>query len=302
MNVFRRPLAALLALGLLVGCASARESGRTPLEGDRGGVRVAVFADDDARSRGELLGEPISGVLERRSGDAWEPVFRSLEPSWAVVGLEPGEYRVRFDLTLDPAGQPKDLERPVRERVEVARGEIVEVELVLDHVSPAMVAAGAAAIVVAAVLLHEWLDDVDLPAPPPPPSWALEAAFWVTLDLITAAPTEWAPTVRPPQVTSHFPRAGETVEPGRVQVVFTLSEPLDATRLEPGSIVVEDEDGVEVPGAARWDPERWWLVWEPEDSLAPDSRFHVRLAAEEIADLTGQEIAGATGFEFETAP
>ena len=302
MNAFRRPIAGLLSLGLLVGCATARESGRTPLDGDRGGVRVAVFADDDARARGELLREPISGVLERRTGETWEPVFRSLDPSWAVVGLEPGRYRVRFDLTLDPSGQPEDLERPVREAVDVTPGEIVEVELVLDHVSPAMIAAGAAAIVVAAVLLHEWLDDVDLPTPPPPPSWALEAAFWVTLDLVSAPPAVWAPTVRPPQVTSHFPRAGETVEPGRVRVVFTLSEPLDAERLGSDSVVVEDEEGLLVPGVVRWDPDRWWLVWEPEADLAPGAIYRARLATGSVTDDTGQEVAGATGFEFETAP
>lgn len=301
MNAIRRSTAALLATVLLSSCATMRESGRTPIEGDRGGVRVAVYADDDARAAGRLIGEPISGVLERREAGGWKPVFRSLDSSWAVVGLEPGHYRVRFDLTLDESGQPEDLERPVREEVDVRSGEIVEVELLLDHVSPAMVAAGAAAVVVAAVLLHEWLGDLDLPEPPLPPSWALEAAFWVTLDL-ASEPAVWVPRQRAPQITSHFPRAEEVVGPGTVRVVFALSEPIDAQRLTPDAIRVETEEGVEIPGRASWDPGRWWLVWEPDEELPAGTRLHATLLTDVVADTTGLELAGPTGFEFETAP
>jgi len=299
----RRLTAAALTALLVAGCATLHESGRTPIGGDRGAVRVAVFPDDDARGAGRLLGEPIAGVLERHlRGNQWKPVFRSLEPSWAVAGLEPGRYRVRFDLTLDGRGQPEDLERPVRREVDVRAGEAVDVELILDHVSPAMVAAGAVAVVVAAVLLHEWLDDHDLPTPPlPPPSWALDAAFWITLDA-TSRPAGWMPQERAPQVTSHFPRAGEVVEPGRVRVVFVLSEPLDAGRLTADAIVVEDENGDLLPGRVRWDAKQWWLIWEPNGPLPPGRRLRATLRVDSIADATGIALAGPTGFDFETAP
>jgi hypothetical protein len=297
----QRPLAALLAGLLLASCATVREAGRTPIAGELGAVRVAVFADDDARGAGRLLGEPIAAVLERREKGRWQPVFRSLEPSWAVAGLEPGSYRVRFDLTLDERGRPEDLERPVRRTVDVRRGEAVDVELVLDHVSPAMVAAGAAAIVVAAVLLHEWLDDHDLPRPPPPPAWAFDAAFWITLDA-TSRPREWVPQERAPQVTSHFPRAGETVAADRVRVVFVLSEPIDGERLGDDAVAVTSEDGEELPGRVRWDATRWWIVWEPAAPLPPGRRLRASLRPGAVADATGRELAGPTGFDFDTAP
>jgi len=296
------PVAALLAALLLAGCATVREAGRSPIEGDGGAIRVAVYADDDTRAAGRLLGEPIAGVLERRVRSSWQPVFRSLEPSWAVAGLEPGRYRVRFDLTLDEGGQPEDLERPVRREVTVHAGEAVDVELLLDHVSTGMVVAGVAAVVVAAILLDEWLDDLDLPRPPlPPPSWGLDVAFWVTLES-QEAPRAWTPSRGAPQITSHFPRAGSTVDADRARVIFVVSEPIDAKLLVDGDVVVTTDEGLEIPGRLRWDAAQWWLVWEPEAELPRGQRFHVALRAEAIADATGLRLAGSTGFEFDTAP
>ncbi|HLF55674.1 MAG TPA: Ig-like domain-containing protein [Thermoanaerobaculia bacterium] len=301
MSLLRRSSSALLAFALLASCATMREAGRSPIEGDRGAVRIAVFADDDTHAAGRLLGEPIAGALEWRDGKRWLPVFHSLEPSWSVAGLEPGSYRVRFELTLDETGQPEDLERPVVRELDVRAGEAVDVELVLDHVSPAMVAAGAAAILVAAVLLHEWLDDLDLPNPPlPPPSWAIETAFWVTLDL-TSDSAVWVPRAHAPQITSHFPRAGAIVAPEAVRVIFVLSEPIDPRRLIPDAVVVETEDGAEIPGRVHWDQKQWWLIWEPDSDLPAGTRFIVTLRAGAIADSAGLELAGPTGFEFATS-
>jgi len=302
MRRFRPPVVALLAALLVAGCATMREAGRTPIAGDTGAIRVAVYADDDARAGGRLLGEPIAGVLERRVRSSWEPVFRSIEPSWAVAGLEPGRYRVRFDLTLDEGGQPEDLERPVRREIKVQAGEAVDVELLLDHVSTGMVVAGVAAVVVAAILMDEWLDDLDLPRPPlPPPSWGLDVAFWITLES-QEAPRAWSPNRGAPQITSHFPRAGSTVDADRARVIFVLSEPIDAELLIDGDVVVETDDGIEIPGRVSWDAAQWWLVWEPESELPRDRRFHVTLRAADIADATGLRLAGPTGFEFDTAP
>lgn len=298
----KRAFAAALAAALFTSCATMREAGRTPIDGELGAVRVAVFTDDDARAAGRLLGEPIAGVLERREKGRWQPVFRSLEPSWAVAGLEPGRYRVRFDLTLDEHGQPDDLERPVKSAIDVRRGEAVDVELVLDHVSPAMVAAGAVAVVVAAVVLHEWLDHHDLPRPPlPPPSWALDAAFWITLDATSRART-WVPRAQALQVTSHFPRAAEIVAAGRVRVVFVLSEPIEGARLGDDAVVVITDAGDEIPGRARWDAAHWWIVWEPERALPPGRRLRATLRHDAVVQATGLELAGPTGFDFETAP
>lgn len=293
---------AVPALLLLLGCASAREAGRHPGEDpESGGVQVAIFADDDAREAGSTLAEPVSGVLERREGRSWVPLFRSLESSWAIAGLEPGRYRVRFDSRLDDRGQPEALERPLIEEVRVAAGEVVDVEVVLDHVSPAMVAAGAAAVIVAAVLLHEWLGDLDLPTPPPPPAWALDAAFWITVDL-AAQPRSWIPRDRAPQVTSHFPRQDERIAAASVRVVFALSEPIDPARGFADAIRVTTADGRELAGRVDWVEESWWLTWEPERDLPRDSVIDVTLLPESVVDRVGAPIRRSVHFSFRTTP
>ena len=96
MRAIRRKTAALLAAALVLGCASARERGHRPSSDGAGGVHVAVFADDDAREAGALHAGAVAGVLERREGDAWRPLFHSLESSWTVAGLAPGDYRLEL--------------------------------------------------------------------------------------------------------------------------------------------------------------------------------------------------------------
>jgi len=290
-----------LLLGLVAfGCASLHTVGSAPFEGDGGAVRVRVFADDDARSAGRLLPSRIVGELERREVDgAWRPVFRSLEPSWTVAGLAPGRYRVSFSARLDGEGAVEALERTVREEVRVVEGEAAQVELVLDHVSPAMIAAGAAGIVVAAVLLHELLDDLDLPAPPPPPAWAIETAFWVTLDL-ASAPDPWVERARGPQVTSTFPVEGDLVAAARPRVVLSLSEPLDPRSIGPASVRVTTADGRELPGTVSYDARRWWLVWEPEEALPRGESLTVTVDAG-LAGAEGEPLAGLAAFTFATA-
>jgi hypothetical protein len=301
MNVLlvRRTLAPLVAGSLLAACATIRESGRSTTPEAGGAVRVGVFADDEARRAGDLLPGSIAGVLEHREKGGWTAVFRSLDPSWTVAGLAPGRYRVRFDAALDRAGRPEALERPVVETVQVRDGEAVDVEVILDHVSPAMVAAGAIGVVLAAVLLHEWLDDLDLPAPPRPPAWAVETAFWVTLDLATAQPT-WVPRESAPQVTSHFPRAGDVVAAPRVRVVFALSEPIDPDLLGDDAVVVETADGERLPGRVSWDARRWWVSWEPDQDLPRAAQLRATLDGARVVDPAGHPLSASTRFEFST--
>jgi hypothetical protein len=302
MGIVRRTVAGLVAMALLAGCATVRVAGRHPAAapGDGGGVRVRVFADDDARKAGRVLDGSLSGALERHDGKAWTPLFRSLDPSWTVAGLAHGRYRVRFDAALDATGEAKGLEHPVTEAVEVRDGEIVEVEVILDHVSPAMVAAGAAAVVVAAVLLHEWLDDVDLPTPPPPPAWLVDTVFWVTLDVATT-PSTWMPRVRAPQVTSHFPRSDDLVAAPRVRVVFALSEPIDPDSLAEDAVQVGTADGTLLRGTVAWDARRWWVTWTPAEDLPRAETLTATLAAEGLTDPQGNLLAASASFRFRTA-
>lgn len=301
MGPFRRGAAGLVAVALLAGCATARVAGRHPAPaGPGGGIHLTVFADDDARKARRVLDGSLSGVLERREAKSWTPVFRSLDPSWTVAGLAPGRYRVRFDDRLDPTGHAKGLERPVSQAVDVREGEIVEVEVILDHVSPAMVAAGAAAVVVAAVLLHDWLDDADLPLPPPPPAWLVDTVFWVTLDVATD-PSTWVPRVRAPQVTSHFPHADDLVAAPRVRVVFALSEPIDPASLAPDGVIVETADGTPLPGRVGWDADRWWVTWTPTEDLPRAETLTATLAAEGLRNPDGDLLAASASFRFRTA-
>ena len=115
-------------------------------------MAVRVFPDDDARKAGLVLSGGIVGELERQEGRRWVPVFRSLDARWTVLGLKPGKYRVRFPARLDDAGNEVALEgRP--KIVRVHPDQVTEVETVVEHVPPALVAAGVATAVVAAVLL-----------------------------------------------------------------------------------------------------------------------------------------------------
>jgi hypothetical protein len=298
-----RPLAAFAAALVLASCASIREVERTPFEGEGGAVRVRVFADDDAQEAGRLFGGALVGTLERQDGRRWRPVFRSLDSSWTVAGLEPGTYRVTFADRLDDGGEIEGLERPIAESVRVRSGEVAEVVAVLDHVSPAMIAAGAVGIVVAAVLLHEWLDDLDLPVPPPPPPhWVAETVFWVALDVASAAEARphWTPRPAGPVVTSHFPERGARVAARRVRIVFALSAPLDETTVAPDAVTVTTAGGERLPGRARYDARRWWIVWEPESDLPAGADLEARLEARGVAGEDGAPLEGGVTFGFST--
>ncbi len=301
MRALRNLLVPVVVAALAAGCATLSESGRRPTPGDLGGVRVAVFQDDDGRRAGHPFHGAISGVLERKEKGKWLSVFRSLAPTWTVASLDPGKYRVRFDGRLDSRGAPEDLERPVSRTVEVRRGEMAELVLVLDHVSPGMVAAGAVAVVVAAVLLHEFLDDFDLPPPPLPPPALLDAAFWVTVDL-ASTDREWRGEDRAPLVTSHFPLEGDLVAARRVRVVFALSEPIDGRNLSPDAVRVETAEGAPLAGRVAWDAERWWVIWEPAADLPRSTTLVARLEPESVVDAGGEQLAGEASFTFRTTP
>lgn len=303
----RRCGALVLATLLLSSCLSVRTH-RRPLaerDGATGGVALRVFADDGTRRLDVPGPRGLYVELERReAGDRFTPVFRSLEPVWSVMGLAPGEYRLRFPARLDEEGHAVRLEERPR-RVRVRAGEVAEVEAVLDHVNKGLVVAGVVTAVVAAVLLEDWLDDHDLPLPPlphPPAPELAEAVFYLTLDASSAAHEPWhaAGTASPPVVTSHFPPAGAWVAARRVRVTLALSEPLAEGRLRADGITVLAEQAGPLSGTASYDGDRWWVVWESEEDLPRDDVIHVTLAADAVTDLRGQGLAAPVSFEFRT--
>ena len=304
MNTERRVVAVVLVLGQLVlslaGCVSVNTTGTRPAEGPGGGVAVRVFADDAARKAGKVGPAGIVGELERREGERWVPVFRSLNPAWTVAGLAPGTYRLRFPARLDDAGNVVRMDERI-EQVKVTEGMIVETQVILEHVDKALVVAGVVVAVLAAVVVADYLDDHGLPDVPLPPPEVVEAAFYITMDVVAAATWSGVGDELPPTVTSHFPAAGALVAARRPRIIFALSEPLRPDEVEGQAVTVLAEQGGLIDGDTSYDEENWWVVWTPQQDLPAGDAIHVTLAAEALEDRAGNELREAVSFGFRTA-
>jgi Bacterial Ig-like domain len=301
----RSPLYRLTALSqmllLLAGCLSMQTTGKTKTQGEGGGVAVKIYADDDARKAGHLASGGIVGELERKDKGKWVPVFRSLDAQWTVLGLAPGQYRLRFPARLDDQGNVVAMDHTSEKQVRVKKGEVIQVETTLDHFPTALVAAGVVTAVVAAVVLHDWLKDHDLPLPPlpPPPPGLIDAVFYVAVDL-SPGPEPGTVARRAPVVTSHFPEDGALVAARRIRLTFALSEPIDEDELESDAVAVLGETSGLVAGHVRYDPNRWWVIWEPDEDLPRNEVFHVTLAADAVENRAGHELAAHVSSTFKT--
>ena len=307
-----RHLALLVAALLLNSCLSVQTrhhpitgGGGAGVTDGSGGIALQVFADDDAQKAGTPGPRGLFIELERKEGTRFTPVFRSLEPAWSVMGLPPGEYRLRFPARLDDQGNAVKLDEEPRV-IKVLAGEVTEVDTVLEHVDKGLIVAG----VIAAVALAVFLDVHDLPVPPlppiPPPPGVLDAVFWISLDAATppvyGPPGGWVPAGpgRTPVVTSHFPPDGARVAADRVRITFALSAPLDAHTLQDDGITILGEKSGLLPGHTSYDGDRWWLVWEGDDDLPRDETLHVTLAQDAVEDAGGNELAMPVSFTFTT--
>ncbi len=301
--MIRRPVAVLLVVAQLTlalsGCLSVRATGSHPSAGSGGGVAVGVFADDQARRAGRASPAGILGELQRHDGKAWVPVFRSLNPTWTVVGLPPGSYRVRFPARLDDAGNVVRLSEGAT-AVTVKEGEVTEMEAVLEHVSPGLVALAAVTVVAVVVILAKEGHDHGLPEPPPPPPWLADVAFHVAVDIAFAGAVS-AEVVPAPAVTSHFPAEGALVAARRPRVLFSMSEPLPPGEVKGDAVTVLGESSGLVPGQVSYDSAHWWVVWEPRADLAQGDTFHVTLAKDGVEGPAGKEMEEPATFTFKTA-
>lgn len=311
---FRRAIAALAISSLLAGCVSTRTIGRRDLDEhlarpDAGGVQVTTYASDDDRRAGVVGPRFVHAELERRNGRTWRTVFKALGPTWGVVDLPPGKYRLRFTSSLDDAGNAQRIEDAGR-TFRIKAGEVTELQATLEHFPTGLVVAGVVTAVVVAAILFDWLDDVDLPDLPPPPPLVADAIFHITLDLATlpdyphyAGPHN-AGEERldlPPSVTSHFPEDGSIVAARRLRIVFAFSEPLNPNDIEPQGITVVAEKAGLVAGHTVYDPEHWWLTWEADQDLPTGDKLHVTLDPEAAEDQGGHELGGPVTFTFTTA-
>jgi hypothetical protein len=300
----RRLLVMLLVVGQLTlslsGCLSVKAVGTTAAPGPGGGVAVNVFADDSARSAGRPSPMGILGELDRQEATGWQPVFRSLNPTWTVAGVPAGTYRVRFPARLDDSGNIVRL--PERSTTIVVRaGQVTEVRAVLDHISPVLVVVGVITVVVAAILISQYIHEHGLPPPPPLPPGLANAVFYVSINLIPGPGWVGVGERLPPAVTSHFPASGAIVAARRPRIVFAFSEPLRPDELKPEGVTVLSEKSGLVPGQVSYDGEHWWVVWEPRADLAAGDTVHVTLAQDAVEDMAGNEPKAATSFTFTTA-
>lgn len=302
----RRSLAVLLAVAQVVlalsGCVSVKTTATRPSEGPGGGVAVKVFSDDSTRRGNQVGPMGIVGELQRQEGKAWRTVFRSLNPSWVVVGLPPGTYRVSFPARLTDAGDVERMEKPVRETLRVQQGKMTDVQVTLSHISPALVVIAVVTVVVAAVLISDYLSDHDLPEPPLPSPELLDVAFHITMDVAIAASWSEGGDHSAPTVTSHFPASGALVAARRPRVLFCLSEPVQATEVEAQGISVLGEESGLIQGVVSYDTSNWWVVWTPSQDLPAGDTFHVTLAGDAVEDQAGNEPSKPSSFAFKTAP
>ena len=287
---------------MLSGCLSVKTRTIRAAEGEGGGVALQVFADDGARKAGSVGPGGLVSELERKEGRTWRPVFRSLNPSWAVVGLPEGTYRVGFPARLSEAGDVERLGSSKHKVFEVRDRMMTDVQVTLAHVSPALVVVGIVTVVVAAVLISDYLGDHDLPTPPVPPAELVELAFHVSLDLAAQAAWSAGGDRMAPVVTSHFPASGALVAARQPKVIFCFSEPLAGRTLEPESVVVLGERSGVIAGTVHYDGANWWVVWTPREDLPGGDRFHATLSGDAIEDLAGNEPGKPTSFSFRTAP
>ena len=300
-----RALAQTLVAVLFAGCFSVHTVGRHPLEqgGETGGVSLRVFADDSARHQGAVGPRGLASELARQEKQVWSTVFRSLDPRWTVLNLAPGRYRLHFPARLDAEGNVVKLEE--RDQVfEVRAGEVTDVDATLEHVNRAAVAVGVVAAVAAAVLLHDWLDDHDLPLPPlpiPPPG-LVDAVFYLTFDAGVGAGWQTSGAPAAPIATSHFPDDGATTSARRVRITFALTTPIPVARVNAGGVKVLGETSGLCEGTLDYDAAHGWLIWTPAEDLPRGDTFHVTLGTDAVEDAGGNALPAPMTFTFQTRP
>ena len=301
--MIRRSIAVLLAVGQLTltlsSCVSVEATGSHPASGTGGGVAARVFADDSARRGGRPSPSGILGELQRQDGKTWVPVFRSLNPTWTVVDLPPGSYRLRFPARLDEAVNVVRLGDNAT-GVAVKEGSVTEVQAVLDHVSTGLVALGVVTVVAIGVILAKG-GHQGLPVPPPPPPGLADVVFHVSIGVTFVAGSTGPGPALAPVVTSHFPASGALVAARRPRVLFSMSEPLRPAEVKGDSVTVLGESSGLVAGQVSYDPEHWWVIWEPRTDLAPGDTFHVTLDQDGVEGISGKAMEKAGSFTFKTA-
>lgn len=265
-----------------------------------------VFPDDAARRAQRPGPAGLMSELQRSELGGWETIFRSLDPTWTVMGLIPGTYRLVFPARLDREGNVVKLdEKPHTLRVKA--GQVLETETVLRHVSGALVAAGVITTVAVAVLLHDWLKDHDPPLPPPPPlpPQVVAQIFYVGVDIALSAPWHQVPVngvAGVPVITSHFPEDGALVATPRIRLAFALATPLVGGELKASGVTVLGEKSGLIPGVTSYDGQHGWIVWSPSIDLSRGDTFHVTLAKDAVETASGDELPQATSFTFRTVP
>jgi hypothetical protein len=129
---------ALAGASCLSVCAREPEPGRFPT--GRCGVEVGIFETAHARKEGTHATRRVVSELWRKDAGTWVLVREAMEPEWEVTDLPPGDYDVRVERSVEESGVERRLASTDNARFTLAAGERVEVAVVLEDPTRAVVA------------------------------------------------------------------------------------------------------------------------------------------------------------------
>lgn len=303
------PLTAVLLLFSFAGCLSTKVSVRSDGTTDGAGVLVRVYADADAAKaqRTEQSGTLVELFsLDKQGNETF--LQRSMAGEWGVSQLPPGKYRLRVVAVLDESGNIRETRSGDREtNFSVKAGQTAEVKIILKKTPTGLIVAASVTVVVLVVALAVILgkNDIHPPLPgevfahlPPPP----------LLPHVIIAPDIWVgPVAGPvtrertaaPRVTSVYPEPAAVVAVRRVMPAVTMSQPLDESKIGPGTIVMLGSKSGMVPGTTT--VHRGLLRFEPARDLLPAETVTVTVRASGVANPEGIWLASDFSWSFQIA-
>jgi hypothetical protein len=132
----RRLGAVAVAVHLLgSACVSVRALPPAAATGAAGGaaVRVRIYESVGARKAGLHTVRTIVSELWRKERGEWVLEREEREAAWTAVDLRPGTYRVAVERWVNEGGVEERLPSTDHATFKVARGERVDVDVVLKH-------------------------------------------------------------------------------------------------------------------------------------------------------------------------
>ena len=102
------------------------------------------------------------------------------------------------------------------------------------------------------------------------------------------------------RVVETSPPGGNSAIPVSTTFVVVFSEPLDASTVTDGSVLLSDDDGAAVAGALSHDPGGATVVFDPVDDLSSDTDYTLSVASTIHGEKSGGGIGGTALFDYHT--